>query len=102
MWPLGSTSNLEPEFPKPCNLGDAVGEKPDALQAQFSSYLGSNPIVPEVRGEPKALVRLDGVETLHILEVVGLHLVEEPYAPPLMLHVDDDSLALDSALHLLD
>src|SRR3712207_7930627 len=50
------------------------------------------------RSEP--LVRLDRIEPLGVLEVIGLHLVEEPDPPALLLHVDDDPLTLRShALH---
>src|SRR3712207_3330043 len=85
--------DLEPEAPEAHHLRQVVGQEPDALEAEVLEDLGPDAVVPEVGGEAELLVGLDGVHAL-VLEVVGLHLVEEPDAAALLLHVDDDPLAL--------
>src|SRR5215211_1964711 len=91
--------DLEPEPSQSHDLRKVVGNQADALQAEVLEDLGPDPVVSQVRGEAEPLVRLYGVEPL-VLEMVGLHLVEEPYAPALLLHVDDHAFALcGDALH---
>src|SRR5918994_3116199 len=85
--------DLEPEALQAHDLGEVVGHEAYAAQPQFLEDLGPYPVVPEVRGEPEPLVGLDGVEPL-VLQVVGLHLVQEPYTAAFLLHVDDYPLAL--------
>ena len=90
--------DLQPEAPEAHDLGQVVGQKPDTREAEVLEDLGPDAVVAEVGGEAELLVGLDGVHAL-VLEVVGLHLVEEPDAAALLLHVDDDALALPGELH---
>src|SRR5215210_6517333 len=78
--------DLQPEAPEADDLGEVVREEAYALEVEVFEDLGSHAVVPEVGGEAELLVGLDGVHAF-VLEVVGPHLVEEPDAAALLLHV---------------
>ena len=94
MWPLGPTSLgtrseiSSPNLRSPMTLVGLLVNNGRRFWPNSIRDRGPDPVVPQAWGEPEALVRLDGVHPL-VLEVVGLHLVEERDPSTLLLHVDD-------------
>src|SRR5215207_3125067 len=68
--------NLQPETPQAHDLRQVIGKETYTLEVEVFEDLGPYPVVPEVGCEAQLLVGLDRVHPL-ILEVIGLHLVEE-------------------------
>src|SRR5215212_7066570 len=75
--------DLQPEAPEAYDLRQVIGEQTDALEVEVFEDLSPHSVVPQVGREAEFLVGLDGVHPL-ILEVVGLHLVQEPDSPALL------------------
>src|SRR5690606_27548346 len=75
------------------DLAGVVGEEADGVEPEIEEDLGADPVVAQVRLESEPLVRLDGIQA-PVLQVVGLELVAEPDAAPLLLEVDHGAVAL--------
>ena len=88
---------------QPDDLLRVVGEQPEIFHAQVHEDLGADPVVAKVGLETERRVGLNRV-LAQILKFVGAHLVEEPDAPPLLAHVNEDaaSLGLDDRQRLLE
>ena len=74
------------------SLARVVGDDAHLAHPQVVEDLRPHPVVAEVRREAQALVGLDGVEALRILETVGADLVLEADPAPLLAHVEDHAL----------
>jgi hypothetical protein len=82
-------------------LAGVVREQAHLAHAEVAQDLRAHAVVADVGGQAQGLVRVDRVEALRLLQVVGLHLVGQPDAAALLLaHVEHDALALGGhALH---
>src|SRR5207247_8652707 len=79
-------------------LGGVVRDQPNLVQVEVGEDLHTDAVVAAVGGEAERFVRLDGIEALLLLELVGTHLVAEADATALLPHVDEDAAALGSDL----
>src|SRR5206468_926039 len=79
-------------------LGGVVREQPDLVQVEVGQDLHADPVVAAVGGEAEGFVRLDGIEAVLLLELVGAHLVAEADAPALLPRVNEDASPLGGDL----
>src|SRR5438128_2068039 len=79
-------------------LGGVVRDQPNLVQVEVGEDLHTDAVVAAVGGEAERFVRLDGIEAVLLLELVGTHLVAEADATALLPHVDEDAAALGSDL----
>ena len=78
-------------------LAGIVGHDADGRKSQVPEDLGADSVVPKIRRETQLLIGLHRVGA-GILQGVGLELVEQPDAPPLLIQIDDDAGTLGADL----
>ncbi|MPL60789.1 hypothetical protein SDC9_06351 [bioreactor metagenome] len=84
--PLDHLDAVRLEHP---HLGGVVGQQPHLREAELLQQRRADAEVALVILETKAVVRLDGVETL-VLQVIGAHLVRQADAAALLVEVEQD------------
>src|SRR6056297_3071156 len=83
--------DLDPAAADPGPLAGIVGEQADLTDSEIGEDLRAHAIVAEIGREAELEVRLDRVEPLLVLELVGLDLVRQPDPSPLLPHVEQDA-----------
>ena len=72
-------------------LTGVVGDQPHLANAQLRQDLGPDAVITLVRRKSEPVVRLDGIETLLVMNRVGAHLVLEADSSPFLPHVEHDT-----------
>ena len=84
--------DLEPVAADRDVLGRVVGHQAHLAHAEVAQDLAADAVVADVGREAELLVGRDGVVAL-VLQLVGLQLVDEADAAPLLEQVEEDALA---------
>ena len=84
--------DFKPTLFERTNLGRIVRENSHLLKTEINEYLSALFVTPTVNIKAQLLVCLNGVRAL-ILQGVGADLVDDAYAAPLLLLIDDRAVS---------
>ena len=92
--------DLEAEAIQAHDLFRIVRQDTNGVKTEVHEDLRADAVFAEIGLEPKPLVRLDGVQSFLLLQLVGVNLVREANATPLLPQIDDHAAAfLGDHLH---
>ena len=73
---LDALDNLEPESGKPDHLSRVVGKKPQFPKSKVGQDLGTGSVIPQIRREPEAGVRIDRVQAAILQGVDNIYEID--------------------------